>query len=81
MSAFCFVNKIAGIIFGPVRKSVRNGKKISACLKKVMHWAETSHLEKQNQISRSNLVTISLEPSLTVDAVVEETFAYVLFLL
>ena len=38
---FFFVNKIrrwghAGIIFGPVRKSVRNGKKTSACLKKVL---------------------------------------------
>ena len=40
MSAFCVVNKIgklahAAIIFGPVRKFVRNEKKTSACLKKV----------------------------------------------
>ena len=40
MSVFCFVNKIgrlahAVIIFGPVRKFVRNEKKTSACLKKV----------------------------------------------
>ena len=43
-SRFCKqmnVNKIVrlahgGIIFGPVRKSVRNGKKTSACLNKVL---------------------------------------------
>ena len=41
MSAFCFVNKIGrlahpGIIFELVRKSVRNEKKTSECLKKVL---------------------------------------------
>ena len=47
MSAFCFVNKIGrlahpGIIFEPVRKSVRNGKKTSACLKNVLRNYELS---------------------------------------
>ena len=45
-----------------------------------MHWAETPHLEKQNQISRSNSVLNFSEPSLTVVAVVVKTFTYVLFL-
>ena len=46
-----------------------------------MHWAEASHSEKQNQISRSNSVPIFSELSLTEVAVVVKTFANVLFLL
>ena len=50
MSHFCFVNKVgrlahAGIIFGLVRKSVRNGKETSVCLKKVLrNYALSWHL-------------------------------------